>query len=149
LRQLLEVKFTGRKLSDLRTAIGNHVSLPPEVHTSCGSGALFEAVFQVIERQLEAAPPNPETVTQPRAKAVRSRPPHGFMPSPLQTAAQTALEGRAMKKQALANAVCAGEGTRLYRRNGIQELIERRLVQHKHGVGYYRPDSPPDGYIIS
>ena len=70
--------------------------------------------------------------------------PHGvFIPTPLQAAILDALDGKAMKKQALADEVCAGEGTRLYRKGGIKELRDIGRVDHKHGVGYFRPDAPP------
>jgi hypothetical protein len=55
-----------------------------------------------------------------------------------------ALKGVAMKKDKLAAKVCRGEGTRLYRKNGIKELLKENLVCHKHGLGYYRPDAPPN-----
>jgi len=66
-----------------------------------------------------------------------------FVPTPLQSAILDALDGKAMKKQALADEVCGGEGTRLYRKGGINELREIGRVDHKHGVGYFRPDAPP------
>ena len=54
-----------------------------------------------------------------------------------------------MSKQKLAREVCSGEGTRLYRKNGIKEMMEAGLVAHKDGVGYYRPDAPPPGAILN
>lgn len=66
-----------------------------------------------------------------------------FIPTPLQAAILNALDGKAMKKQPLANAVCGGEGTRLYRKGGIKELQALGRVHHKDGVGYFRPDAPP------
>jgi hypothetical protein len=71
-------------------------------------------------------------------------PPTGpFIPSPLQQAILEALDGVALKKAPLADKACGGEGTRLYRKHGINELKAKGLVDHKNGVGYYRPDSPP------
>jgi hypothetical protein len=66
-----------------------------------------------------------------------------FVFTPLQHAIHTALKGRALKKDALANEVCGGEGTRLYRKGGIKEMRDAELVARKDGVGYYRPDAPP------
>jgi hypothetical protein len=66
-----------------------------------------------------------------------------FVFSPLQQAIYNALSGRALKKQSLANEACGGDGGRLYKPGGIKELIAAGKVQHKHGVGYYRPDAPP------
>jgi hypothetical protein len=60
----------------------------------------------------------------------------------------SALDGIALKKQQLADGICAGEGTRLYRVGGIKELMATGLIANKRGVGYYRPDAPPDGLII-
>jgi hypothetical protein len=68
--------------------------------------------------------------------------------SQLQQAIHTALEGKALKKQPLANLVCAAEGTRLYRKDGIKEMMADGLVAHKPGVGYYRPDAPPAGLVV-
>jgi hypothetical protein len=71
--------------------------------------------------------------------------PTAFVPTPLQKAILNALDGKAMKKQALADAVSKGEGTVLYRAGGLKELREREIVEHKRGVGFYRPDAlPPD-----
>ncbi len=71
-----------------------------------------------------------------------------FIASPLQQQILAALNGEALKKQPLADAVCAGEGTRLYRSGGIKELMKAGLVARKNGIGYYRPDAPPDGLIV-
>jgi hypothetical protein len=71
-----------------------------------------------------------------------------FVPTPMQKAILKALEGRALKKDPLANEVCAGEGRTLYKPGGIRELRGRGLVAHKDGVGFYRPDAPPDGAIF-
>ena len=66
-----------------------------------------------------------------------------FVPTPLQQSILNALDGKALKKQCLADAICAGEASRLYRPGGIKELKDIGKVQHKYGVGYYRPDAPP------
>jgi hypothetical protein len=66
-----------------------------------------------------------------------------LIPSLLQAAILKALDGRALKKQALADIVSKGEGSRLYRRGGLKELIQMGKVKHASGRGYYRPDAPP------
>ena len=66
-----------------------------------------------------------------------------FVPTPLQERILKALDGKALKKQKLADEVCNGEGTTLYRPGGIKELRDLGLVNHKPGVGYYRPNKPP------
>lgn len=66
-----------------------------------------------------------------------------FVPTPLQAAILKALNGSALKKQPLALEVCGGEGTRLYKPGGINELRAEGLVDHRNGVGYFRPDAPP------
>jgi hypothetical protein len=66
----------------------------------------------------------------------------------LQQAIFAALNGKALKKQPLADEVSGGEGTRLYRKDGIKELIAAGLVAKKNGIGYYRPDAPPPGLVI-
>jgi hypothetical protein len=71
-----------------------------------------------------------------------------FVGTPFQRKIFDALDGRALKKQALANEVCSREGTRLYRKGGIKEMIEVGLVAHQNGVGYYRPDAPPLGLVL-
>lgn len=66
-----------------------------------------------------------------------------FVPSPLQVAILKALDGRALKKEALAGE-CRIDPARLYRPGGIKELTELGMVRNKRGVGYYRPNAPPD-----
>ncbi len=73
---------------------------------------------------------------------------HTITLSPLQQNILTALDGKALKKQQLADVVCAGEGSRLYRPGGIKDLKDAGLVAHKNGVGFYRPDAPPDGLVV-
>jgi hypothetical protein len=63
-----------------------------------------------------------------------------------QCAILKALEGRALKKEELAEA-CKLDPSRLYRRGYLKELKGARLVLHKMGVGYYRPDAPPPDTI--
>ncbi len=146
LRQLLDVEFSGRKVSNLRTAIERNVHLEPGVRASSGTSRLFEAIFGLIKKQLEDAPPVLARVAGAETTATASQ---GklFVPVTIQADILDALQGRAMKKSDLAEEVCGGDGTRLYRKHGIKELITLGLVKHQHGVGYYRPDRPPPDAI--
>lgn len=67
--------------------------------------------------------------------------------TPLQKSIMKALDGKALKKQALANEICKGEGRVLYRPGGLQELRRHGLVEHRPQIGFYRPDSPPPDSI--
>jgi hypothetical protein len=69
-----------------------------------------------------------------------------FVPNGLQRDILTALRGRALNKQRLADEVCGGEGSRLYkssREGDLNELMDLGRVANKARLGYYRPDSPP------
>lgn len=68
-----------------------------------------------------------------------------FVPNKLQGEILKALDGKAMKKDKLAEAVAGGDGSRLYKPGGIKDLrsTEPELVKHETGLGYFRPDSPP------
>lgn len=66
-----------------------------------------------------------------------------FVPNNFQLGILKALNGRALKKTQLADELCGGEGTRLYRQGGIKQLMEHKLVANKARLGYYRPDAPP------
>jgi len=72
-------------------------------------------------------------------------PPDGplFVANNFQLQILAALDGRAMTKDMLAGEVCEGEGSRLYKSGGINELKEAGLVINKPRLGYYRPDAPP------
>jgi hypothetical protein len=62
--------------------------------------------------------------------------------TPMQVAILKALDGKCLKKDDLANAVKCDPSS-FYRSGGLQELRDRRLVKHKKGCGFYRPDKPP------
>lgn len=66
-----------------------------------------------------------------------------FVPNTFQAAILNALDGRALKKQQLAEEVANGDGRRFYRPNSLTELRDKGLVEHKNGLGYYRPDAAP------
>lgn len=90
-------------------------------------------------------------VTDDPPKAGSGSPPlasRPFIPTPLQKAILAALAGQALKKQALADLICKGEGTVLYREGGIKELRALGLVEHKRRIGFFRPDAPPEGAIM-
>ncbi len=82
-------------------------------------------------------------IARERAALNRAKQSDSFVPNDFQRDILKALEGRALNKQALANEVCNGEGSRLYRRGGIKELKAAGKVCHKPRLGYYRPDAPP------
>ena len=90
-------------------------------------------------------------VTDDPPKAGSGSPPAAsgpFIPTPLQKAILAALAGQALKKQALADLICKGEGTVLYREGGIKELRALGLVEHKRRIGFFRPDAPPEDAIM-
>ena len=64
-----------------------------------------------------------------------------FVPSPFQEAILEALDGKALKTQALGAA--AGDKSRLYKPHGLQELRDRGMVEHHDRLGFWRPDAPP------
>lgn len=66
-----------------------------------------------------------------------------FIQTPLQAAILRALNGKALKKQPLADVVCKGDGTALYRHGDLKELRDLGRVHHKPRVGFFRPDAPP------
>jgi hypothetical protein len=68
--------------------------------------------------------------------------------TPMQILILGALDGSALKTQALADSVCSGDTSRLYRRGSLPELRKNRLVEHAWGIGFFRPDSPPAEFIV-
>jgi hypothetical protein len=87
-----------------------------------------------------------QTLPLPAPATVPAETPEEFVPfhpTAFQQAILRALEGKALRKQALGAAV--GDVGRLYRPHGLPELRERGLVVHSDRVGFYRPDSPPAG----
>ncbi|MDA0240234.1 MAG: hypothetical protein O3A84_09450 [Proteobacteria bacterium] len=71
-----------------------------------------------------------------------------FVLNELQISIRAALDGVAMQVEQLAKA-CRVATSRLYKDNGIHELKEHNLVDHRDGVGYFRPDSlPPEAILI-
>lgn len=71
-----------------------------------------------------------------------------FVPNAVQTAILKALEGKALKTNALV--AVAGSKSQLFRvPGGIQELRDRGLVEHHDRLGFYRPDMPPPSLDLS
>ena len=66
-----------------------------------------------------------------------------FQPTAFQKGILKALDGKAMRTDALGAAV--GDRSRLFRKGGLNELKDRGLVEHNSSIGYYRPDAPPPG----
>jgi len=65
-----------------------------------------------------------------------------FVPTAFQCGILDALDGRALRTDALGAEV--GDRGRLFRRpGGLQELREQGLVDNHPRLGYYRPDAPP------
>jgi hypothetical protein len=70
-----------------------------------------------------------------------------FVPTPFQQGILEALEGKALRTDALGAAV--GDRSRLFRRHArtgqtpLQELQALGLVSHHSRLGYFRPDAPP------
>ncbi len=70
--------------------------------------------------------------------------PPAFIPTAFQTAILDALDGRALRTEALAAAV-GGDRRRLFRKpGGLTELREKGMVDQHPRLGYFRPDSPPE-----
>lgn len=65
--------------------------------------------------------------------------PEPFLPKHYQRRILAALDGVALHKLPLAAEV----GDRLYKPNGIRELMEHQMVRKDERYGYYRPDRPP------
>jgi hypothetical protein len=64
-----------------------------------------------------------------------------FVPNALQQGILDALEGKALRTDALGAKV--GDKRRLYHAGGIKELRDRGLVELHPRLGYWRPDAPP------
>ena len=67
-----------------------------------------------------------------------------FSPTPFQQRILDALDGVALRTDALGAAV--NDRGRLFKKNGLRELRKEGLVKLSEGHGYYRPDSPPENF---
>jgi len=129
----------------------NAMTMQGIFNTTCGllwSAEECAGVAQICRHLAEVvlAPPEEGCSEAERKKKEATLNGKPFVPVDLQRRILEALDGKAMKKQELANAVCGGEGTRLYKAGGLKELrkTEPKLVDHKNGLGYFRPDRPPN-----
>src|SRR5262245_10655037 len=82
----------------------------------------------------------------PATLAASARPANresAFVPNAFQEGILIALDGKAMRTDALGGAV--GDRSRLFRKpmGGLSELREHGLVEHHVRLGFYRPDAPP------
>lgn len=114
--------------------------LPIEEETKTSA---LQLLFDVLRFELDAKVSKACGIQNTVMTSNNSHGADAFVPTPIQEAILKALDGRGMKKQALADIVCNGHGSRLYRSGGIGELKSREMVLNKRGVGYYRPDRPP------
>ncbi len=64
-----------------------------------------------------------------------------FIPTVFQQAILDALEGKALRTDALGLAV--GDRGRLYKPGGLKELIKEGLIGHHKRLGYYSTAAPP------
>jgi hypothetical protein len=65
-----------------------------------------------------------------------------FTPTGLQQDILRALDGKALRTDALAHKADCDRG-QMFRKGGLKELRERGLVAHCKELGFYRPDRPP------
>ena len=72
-------------------------------------------------------------------------PPKAVIRSAFQQGILDALDGKALRTDALA--VRVGSRSRLFAKDGLPELQEEGVVAHDKRVGYYRPDAPPADFV--
>jgi hypothetical protein len=107
-----------------------------KVTTSLGSRHLFE-IPPLADP--DAGPEGALTATV--ATPAPARPARPFVPNPFQHRILEALDGRALRTDALGDAV--DDRRRLFRPGGLKELQAEGLVNHHDRLGYYRPGAPP------
>jgi hypothetical protein len=91
------------------------------IKLSCGSGKI-----KIVVPPLLAAP----KVSQ-------------FIPNAVQDAVLGALDGRALRTDALAREAKVERSQMFKKPGGLAELTENGLLERHPRMGYYRPDSPP------
>ena len=84
----------------------------------------------VVALRCAASPPCDEPEEEPP-----------FVPTPFQKGILEALDGKALRTDALGAAV--GDRRRLFKDGGLKELRDRGLVLRHARLGFYRPDAPP------
>lgn len=102
-----------------------------------GAGDL-ELYIQIVPRTGSTPNPAPANAPAPAPAAQDA-----FIPTPFQRGILAALNGQALRTDALGAAV--GDRSRLYKRGGLKELRDRGLVAHHVRLGFYRPDALPPG----
>jgi hypothetical protein len=92
-------------------------------------------------------PPPPSAPPAPPADTPKVPPALPFIPTPFQKGILAALDGTALRTDALGRAV--GSRRKLFiDPGGIKELQQHDLVRHHGRLGYYRPDKPPPAVQI-
>jgi hypothetical protein len=66
-----------------------------------------------------------------------------FLPTPTQQDILAALDGRALRTDALAHRADCNRRSLFHDPGGLPELQRRGLVAHHRRIGFYRPDAPP------
>ncbi len=122
-------------LAQLRAAIER--DFPGFVPARLTVRSLDDQVIHLpIPRGAPAAPvPAPETASSQEEHYAP------FVATPFQEAILRALDGKALRTDALGARV--GDRGRLYKPGGLRELQERGMVCNHPRLGHYRPDVPP------
>jgi hypothetical protein len=89
--------------------------------------------LRALSSRSDAMADNNASATAPNAK---------FVPNKRQSRILAALNGQALTTDDLAKSANCDRRT-LFRKGGIKGLRGAGLVDHRHGVGFYRPDAPP------
>jgi hypothetical protein len=76
-----------------------------------------------------------------RSKRRKPKAPKAFIPRAFQLLILEKLKGRALRTDALGNEVKGRR--RLFKKNGLRELMRHGFVQNHASLGYFRPDAPP------
>lgn len=150
LKKPLVDRLDGVPLSGLAAILEELVHFPPPPSVGLDSSAYVDGAIDQITILLGSASEELEDYRDKLRQGAVKLTPDVFVPTPLQKNILKALRFRALKKLDLAAEVCGGaaNGNILYRGDCMDELKDRGLVKNKRGVGYYRPDAPPDGAII-
>jgi hypothetical protein len=112
-----------------------------ELRTSVVVRFVAQTGEELAERRIGRKASSGQPVAKPDGKA------EVFVPTPLQESILSALDGTALQTKALAKA-CNCDEPRLFKKGGIKELQDLRIVLHKDGIGYFRPDRPPPNAIL-
>jgi hypothetical protein len=105
--------------------------------------AVVSEADSAIQRLIE-----PPTVRDPVAIVTQSSPLTNHILTPFQIEILKALDGKALKLQALADRLSGADTKRLYNEGLKTVLMEKGLIEHVN-AGYYRPDAPPPGWVFT